>query len=323
MSDTITLSGLAVSARHGVLDFEKRIPQPFVLDITLEADLRPAGESDDLERSLSYADVAARAVEVCSGEPVDLVETLAERVAAACLEWAFVEAVDVTVRKPHAPAGVSFTPTTGAVSGPSVHVRRERRRRAVIALGTNLGRRVATLRAAVDALRALTGFEVVAVSPIVATDPVGGVEQPEYLNAVVVGFTRLAPEHLLRELHRIEADHGRTRGVRWGARTLDLDLLALGEAGHDDEVRMGGERDGMTAGDAAAASSPLALPHPRAHERAFVIAPWAQAAPWASLRTPQGVRSVLDVLAELDVSGVRRGPHWDAPEHLDLDGGPR
>ena len=64
MSDRITLTGLAVTACHGVLDFEKRIPQPFVLDISLEADLGPAGRSDDLEASLSYADVAARAVQL-------------------------------------------------------------------------------------------------------------------------------------------------------------------------------------------------------------------------------------------------------------------
>ena len=81
MSDRITLTGLAVTACHGVLDFEKRIPQPFMLDISLEADLGPAGRSDDLEASLSYADVAARVVEVASGEPVDLIETLVERIA--------------------------------------------------------------------------------------------------------------------------------------------------------------------------------------------------------------------------------------------------
>ncbi|WP_286697074.1 dihydroneopterin aldolase, partial [Dermacoccus sp. UBA1591] len=171
MSDRITLTGLAATACHGVLDFEKRIPQPFVLDISLDADLGPAGRSDDLEASLSYADVAARAVEVCSGEPVDLIETLAERVADACLAWEIVEAVDVTVHKPHAPAGVAFTPSTGALAGPSVSVRREQRRRVVVAMGTNLGRRVTTLRAALDSLRALEGFEVTQVSPLVETDP--------------------------------------------------------------------------------------------------------------------------------------------------------
>ncbi|MGX5692819.1 2-amino-4-hydroxy-6-hydroxymethyldihydropteridine diphosphokinase [Dermacoccus abyssi] len=323
MSDTITLTGLAISARHGVLDFEKQIPQPFVVDLSLEADLAPAGRSDDLTASLSYADVAARVVEVASGEPVDLIETLVERIADACLEWPFVEAVDVTVRKPHAPAGVPFTPTTGVMAGPAVSVRRERRRAVVIAMGTNLGRRVATMRSALESLRALDGLDVVHVSPLVETDPVGGVEQPDYLNAVVVGFTRLTGEHLLAELHRIEAEHGRRRDVRWGARTLDLDVIALGAPGESDEVRAGGERDGVTAGAAEASKSPLALPHPRAHERAFVVVPWWQAAPWMTLRTPEGVVALDDHVRALDVAGVRRGPVWDAEEYLDLEGGLR
>ena len=323
MSDTITLTGLAISARHGVFDFEKQIPQPFVVDLSLEADLAPAGRSDDLTASLSYADVAARVVEVASGEPVDLIETLAERIADAGLEWAFVEAVDVMVRKPHAPAGVPFTPTTGVMAGPAVSVRRERRRAVVIAMGTNLGRRVATMRSALESLRALDGLDVVHVSPLVETDPVGGVEQPDYLNAVVVGFTRLTGEHLLAELHRIEAEHGRRRDVRWGARTLDLDIISLGTPGESDEVRAGGERDGVTAGAAEASKSPLALPHPRAHERAFVVVPWWQAAPWMTLRTPEGVVALDDHVRALDVAGVRRGPVWDAEEYLDLEGGLR
>ena len=285
--------------------------------------MAPAGRSDDLTASLSYADVAARVVEVASGEPVDLIETLAERIADAGLEWAFVEAVDVMVRKPHAPAGVPFTPTTGVMAGPAVSVRRERRRAVVIAMGTNLGRRVATMRSALESLRALDGLDVVHVSPLVETDPVGGVEQPDYLNAVVVGFTRLTGEHLLAELHRIEAEHGRRRDVRWGARTLDLDIISLGTPGESDEVRAGGERDGVTAGAAEASKSPLALPHPRAHERAFVVVPWWQAAPWMTLRTPEGVVALDDHVRALDVAGVRRGPVWDAEEYLDLEGGLR
>ena len=164
----------------------------------------------------------------------------------------FVEAVDVMVRKPHAPAGVPFTPTTGVMAGPAVSVRRERRRAVVIAMGTNLGRRVATMRSALESLRALDGLDVVHVSPLVETDPVGGVEQPDYLNAVVVGFTRLTGEHLLAELHRIEAEHGRRRDVRWGVRTLDLDVVTLGEAGREDEIVLADERDGVQAGAADA-----------------------------------------------------------------------
>ena len=191
----------------------------------------------------------------------------------------------------------------------------------VVAMGTNLGRRVATLRTALDSLRALEGFEVTQVSPLVETDPVGGVVQPDYLNAVVVGVTRLAPGHLIRELHRIEADHGRVRGERWGARTLDLDVVTLGEAGRGDEIVLADERDGVQAGAADASWSPLALPHPRAHERAFVLVPWAQAAPWMAVRTPDGVLPLLDAVQRVDASGVRRGPSWDDDDHIDLEEG--
>lgn len=318
-SDAIMVRGLSVTACHGVLDFEKQVPQPFVLDISVEADLAPAGRDDDLAASVSYAEVASRAVQIVEGDAVDLIETLAERVAQACFEWPLVEAVTVTVHKPNAPAGVAFTPTSSPMAGPSVTVRRERRREVVIALGTNLGRRVATLVSAVECLRHVPGLDVVHVSPLVETDPVGGVEQPNYLNAVVVGTTRLAPENLMRVLHDIEAQHGRRRGVRWGTRTLDLDLVQLGTPGEDDEVLLGGARDGVSAGDAVAIRSPLAVPHPRAHERSFVLVPWAQATPWALLRRPDAAEpvSVLDQARELGLGGVRPGPAWSEVEAFD------
>jgi dihydroneopterin aldolase/2-amino-4-hydroxy-6-hydroxymethyldihydropteridine diphosphokinase len=163
----------------------------------------------------------------------------------------------------------------------------------VVALGTNLGDRLATLRGAVDALDAVPGLTVQVVSPMVETDPVGGPEQPDYLNAVLVATTSLTPSDLLAELHNVEAGYGRSREVRWGARTLDLDLIVFGRAGSDAEV--------------VSDDPVLTLPHPRAHERAFVLAPWARLQPGASLRLPSGqVRPVLDLLAEAaDRSGVR------------------
>ena len=157
--------------------------------------------------------------------------------------------------------------------------------RAVIALGANLGDRLATLR---DAVRALADLGVVtAVSDVYETDPVGGPEQPAYLNAVVVLETELAPHDLLTGLQRIEAEHGRTRDVRWGARTLDLDIL---------------EMDGRLLAD-----PDLELPHPRAHERGFVLIPWHDVDPQAVI---PGQGSVRDLLGVVGTEGVRR--HADA-----------
>lgn len=159
--------------------------------------------------------------------------------------------------------------------------------RAVLALGANLGDRRATLQAAVEALASVAGVRVAAVSPVVETAPVGGPEQPDYLNAVVLVDTGLAPHELLAACHRIEHDHGRERLVRWGARTLDIDLVMV---------------EGVTCAD-----DTLQLPHPRAAERAFVLAPWAAVDPEAVLPGADGLPvRVRDLLARAaDVDDVR------------------
>lgn len=292
MTDRITLTGIAVEACHGVLPQEKATPQPFRADIVLEVDLAAAGGSDALTDTVSYAEVAQETEAILTGEPVDLIETLAERIAAAALRHAPVEAVEVTIHKPQAPAGVPFSDPV--LAGPAVHVRRERDRPVVIALGANLGDRVAVLRSAVRLLADVPGLTPTRVSPLVETDPVGGPEQPDYLNAVVVARTRLAPLTLLAHCQRIEAWHGRTREIRWGARTLDVDLIQLGDPRDDSDVRSDRPE--------------LELPHPRAHERAFVLRPWLAAQPGAVLRVGGDVVPVEQLLEVLGDQGVRPGP---------------
>ena len=131
----------------------------------------------------------------------------------------------------------------------------------VIALGSNLGDRKEILDAAVAALSKL--MTVKAVSTYIETDPVGGPDQPQYLNAVLVGDSELEPEALLREMQSIENSAGRVRLERWGARTLDLDLIVAGAIVQSNEF--------------------LTLPHPRAHERRFVLDPWLEIDPEAIL----------------------------------------
>lgn len=292
MTDRITLTGISARGRHGVLDWEKQLGQPFVADVVLEVDLARPGESDDLAHTVNYAAVAAEVVEVLAGEPLDLIEAVAERVARRALAHPLVEAVEVTVHKPDAPVGVPFTDV-------SVHVRRERDTPVVVALGANLGDVRETLEAAVRAVGDLEGVQVDTVSPLVETDPVGGPEQPAYLNAVLLAHTRLAPHRLLAALQRIEAAHGRTRETRWGARTLDLDLIQYGDP------------DAGT--DVVSDDPELLLPHPRAAKRAFVLTPWLRADPEARLRVAPGdVADVARLLAATDADGVRPGPEWSA-----------
>ena len=222
MTDHIVLQGISARGFHGVLEVEKTDGQDFLVDVTLEVDLRRAGRSDLLAHTVNYAEVAADIVALITGPSLDLIERLADQIAAAALRRPLVQAVEVTVHKPQAPVGVPFR---------DVQVRVERRRDepVVIALGANLGSVQSTLEAAVRALAEVDGLQITAVSDLFETDPVGGPDQPAYLNAVVLARTRLAAFALLTELHAIEADHGRVRETRWGARSLDLDLVQYGD----------------------------------------------------------------------------------------------
>jgi 2-amino-4-hydroxy-6-hydroxymethyldihydropteridine diphosphokinase len=146
--------------------------------------------------------------------------------------------------------------------------------RVVLSLGSNLGDRVDNLQGAVDALFDAPGMAFVAMSPVYETDPVGGPEQDDFLNVVIVAGTSLAPETLLERALNVENSMDRIREVRWGPRTLDIDIVAFGDVISEDPE--------------------LTLPHPRAHERAFVLAPLAELAP--SLQIP-GRGRVSDLLA--------------------------
>ena len=151
----------------------------------------------------------------------------------------------------------------------------------VLAIGANLGDRLAALQGAVDALAATAGVVITAVSAVYETEPVGGPEQPAYLNAVVIIETDASADDILARAQAIEHDWQRTREVRWGPRTLDIDVIDVAGRTSDDPR--------------------LTLPHPRARERAFVLVPWLDADPAARL-TGTGPIAELDV----DPVGVRR-----------------
>lgn len=154
--------------------------------------------------------------------------------------------------------------------------------RAAVGLGTNVGDRLATLEAAIWSLDESDGIAVADVSGIYETAPWGGVDQAPFLNAVVLVDTTLSPHDLLADLQATEAVFGRDRSaeVRWGPRTLDLDVLLYGEQVVD--------------------TPDLVVPHPRLRERAFVLVPLSEVLPGASL--PDGTRlaSLLTALAPID-----------------------
>ena len=162
------------------------------------------------------------------------------------------------------------------------------RQRVVLAVGSNLGDRLGTLQGCVQAIGGLGDTDVLAISPVYETAPVGGPEQADYLNAVLIVSTGLSPLDLLAAAQGIEAEFGRVRpagGERFGPRTLDIDVISYAGQISDDPV--------------------LTLPHPRARERAFVLAPWHDIDAGATL---PGRGTVAGLLAGLDRRGVRRQP---------------
>ena len=108
MDGRITLTGLRVRGRHGVLDFERANGQDFLIDVRLELDLGPAAASDDVADTVHYGELAGRLAEIVGGEPVNLIETLADRLLTACLDDERVAAAEVTVHKPQAPIPLEF-----------------------------------------------------------------------------------------------------------------------------------------------------------------------------------------------------------------------
>lgn len=153
--------------------------------------------------------------------------------------------------------------------------------RSVLALGSNLGVSSDTLVLAVADLVEPDDVRLHAVSPVVRTKPVGGPEQPDYLNMVIEVETDLGPYELLAHCQAVEEKYHRKRIVRWGPRTLDIDIITYGSLVSDDEV--------------------LTIPHPRAASRAFVLQPWA----WMDTGARLAGRPVAELAAEAeDLAGL-------------------
>jgi 2-amino-4-hydroxy-6-hydroxymethyldihydropteridine diphosphokinase len=153
--------------------------------------------------------------------------------------------------------------------------------RSVLALGSNLGASSDTLMLAVADLVESEHVRLHAVSPVVRTKPVGGPEQPDYLNMVVEVETDLGPYELLAHCQSVEDKHHRKRTVRWGPRTLDVDIITYGTWTSDDES--------------------LTIPHPRAASRAFVLQPWA----WMDAGAELAGRPVAELASEAeDIAGL-------------------
>lgn len=303
--DAITLTGLKVYGYHGVFDFERREGQDFIVDVALQTDTRAAAASDALVDTADYGTLAEDIAAIIAGEPLNLIETLAERIAEHCLTVA--DSATVTVHKPAAPVPVAFddvsvtitrpAPEAPAGSLPAPEAGDTRAEstglQAVLGLGANLGQPLEALRATVTALDTHPDISVEACSTAFATKPVGGIDQPDFTNAVAIVTTELSPLQLLGVCQGIELAHGRTREIRWGPRTLDIDLIRCSRLGTLDDA----------AAEITCETGQLVLPHPRAAERAFVLAPWAQLRPTATVTTVSGTAPITTALTRADDGG--------------------
>lgn len=154
----------------------------------------------------------------------------------------------------------------------------------VYSVGSNLGDRLGNLQGAVDAIRDTPDVIVVDVSHVYETEPIGGpADSPTFLNLVIVAETTLEPRTLLERALAIEDAYGRVRKDRWAPRTLDVDLIVVGRTTTNEDD--------------------LKLPHPLAHERGFVLLPWAEIDPTGAV---PGQGSLADLIDAVDISGVVR-----------------
>jgi dihydroneopterin aldolase / 2-amino-4-hydroxy-6-hydroxymethyldihydropteridine diphosphokinase len=268
MRDRIDINGLTVTTVVGALPHEREIAQPLRIDLSLHVDLRDAGRSDELGDTVHYGLVTERVAEVVRENKDVLLERLADRIAEIVVGFERVEAVDVTVTKLRPPIGEHIETTAVRISrvAADFDVRPRSSHRALVALGSNLGDRRGYLRFALGELGG-----VVVQSQVFETEPVGGPDdQGAYLNMVAAVDTPLDPFAFLRRCQHVEASALRQRVVRWGPRTLDIDVLFF------DDVTI---------------SSPeLTVPHLLLGERRFVLAPLAEVAPE---RCPPGWEDTL------------------------------
>jgi dihydroneopterin aldolase / 2-amino-4-hydroxy-6-hydroxymethyldihydropteridine diphosphokinase len=251
--DKIYIKDLQVYGFHGVNQQEKEMGQRFLISLELYLNLKLAGETDDLNKTVNYGQLCIDVEEEFKKESYFLIEKSAEKLAEFILQKNnLVDRVKVMVKKPWAPIGKPLEYAAVEID--------RKWSTAYIALGSNLGDKEKNLGDAVKLINNSFNTKLIKTSNAYETKPVGYLAQDNFLNCVVEVKTLLSPKALVRFLMDIEKQLKRERIIKWGPRTIDLDVIFYDEIITCDEE--------------------IIIPHPRMHERMFVLKPLCDIAPY-------------------------------------------
>lgn len=268
--DKIHIKDLEIIGFHGAIPEEKVLGQKFVLSFELDVDLRQAGKNDDLTKTVHYGELAQKVEEEFTKTSYDLIEKAAEEICEfVLLNYPLVKKVKLLLKKP-------WAPTRKHVEYVAVEIERKWNK-VYIAAGSNLGDKEETLKEAIDKIDKRKDCVVTKVSNFYTTDPVGYEDQDQFVNCVFEIDTLQTPSEIMDTLLEVEKDFKRERIIRWGPRTLDLDIIFYDDIISYDEH--------------------ILIPHPRAHERQFVMKPMCDINPYYV--HPIYRKRVMDISSEL------------------------
>lgn len=251
--DKMYIENLQIYGFHGVNQQEKDLGQRFIISAELFLDLREAGDSDNLNKTVNYAELCFEIEEQFTKQKYDLIESTVEKLAEfILLKHEIIERIKLKVKKPWAPIGKP-------VEYVAVEVDRKWHK-AYIAIGSNIGNKEKNLLSAIELINKSTVTKVVSVSKFYETEPVGYLDQENFLNGAIEVKTLLSPKNLMKFLLEKEKELKRERIIKWGPRTIDLDILL-----YDNLVTF--EQD-------------IVIPHPRMEKRMFVLKPLSDIAPY-------------------------------------------
>ncbi|GHV80733.1 7,8-dihydroneopterin aldolase [Spirochaetia bacterium] len=250
--DCIRIKDLEIFGYHGLLPEERTLGQKFLVSADLYFDSSMAGQTDDLQYSVNYADATRHIKNFLEKNTYKLLEAAAEQTARSILQnYPLVDHIRVEIKKPWAPILLPID---------TVSVRIERSwHRVYVGLGSNMGDKKENLERALEKIKADETCRLISQSGFIATKPVGFLDQDDFLNAAAEVRTLKSPGEFLSLIQDIETDLGRVRTIHWGPRTIDVDILFY------DSLVMNTET--------------LTIPHPEMQSRLFVLEPLAQIAP--------------------------------------------